>query len=80
MDTAVAGLCFTSGELISTPDSQVYKYVKSILIVSSKAGKESILSDKTNTADRCGVRGPTGQCPVLLTPLQASLQLLTNRP
>lgn len=43
-----SGCCVSLMEETGSPDSQGYKYVKTILIVSSKAGKESILSDVTN--------------------------------
>lgn len=48
-----------NGEFISTLDSQVYKYVKSILIVFSKTGKESIFSDASNTL----LTGPVARRP-----------------
>lgn len=61
-NTASTGLCLTNGELIGTLDSQVYKYVKSILIVFSKTGKESIFSDMTSTVLTGAVgRRPAGR-------------------
>lgn len=48
-NAAATGRHGANGEFISTLDSEVYKYVKSALIVFSKTGKESIFLDTSNT-------------------------------
>lgn len=60
--TASTGLHLTNGELIATLDSQVYKYVKSILIVFSQTGKESIFSDAASTVLTGAVVGGPREC------------------
>lgn len=60
-NSAPTELRFTNGELISTLDSQVYKYVKSILIVFSRTGKESIFTDVTDTVLTGVVVGGLGE-------------------
>lgn len=60
--TASTGLRLTNGELIATLDSQVYKYVKSILIVFSQTGKESIFSDAASTVLTGAVVGGPREC------------------
>lgn len=72
--TASTGLHLTNGELIATLDSQVYKYVKSILIVFSKTGKQSILSDVTSAVlTGAVVRRPGGYRAPVCRPGRASV-------
>ena len=70
-NAAVMGLCYADGQFISTLDGEVYKYVKSALIVFSKTGKESIFSDVSNTLLTGAVaRGPEsrpGRCSVQMS-------------